>query len=450
MTTPNERLNGFFRAKVVENKDPNFFGRVLVWVPAIMPEIPQDQGLWARPANNHSGGRNMDLPDSNYMGSSFIPKKGSWVAIIFDDGNINKPYYTFALDIENTKVLPENQLGSNYEHKWTIFKSHEGRTIHISDDPDDCRVEITGKKRQITVDEDASGDTQSVYPVLFNQNTILLDERIGKEKILIQTYKGDFIHIDIDSRKLQCKFESDILIESAGSIHITAKDNIRMEAGDEMYQESIKGPTYRKSGMNIHDEAEAAYHMKSKKLTNIESTSNNINIKASKVINQEAGTDFNIKAGTIMNIESGAAFNIKSGAVLNAQSSGILNINSGAILNLMSAAITNITAGAALQASGLAVNILAVGPVAITGATGGMSSGPAGMQMESSGLISLKAVGPISLDGALTNEQCGLATPAVPATPSGSADSADSADSAVEATQSQPATPEKPVGGRDI
>ena len=52
-------------------------------------------------------------------------------------------------DIENTPVLPENQQGENYEHKWTTIKTHRGRTIVSSDDPNDERVEITGKKREM-------------------------------------------------------------------------------------------------------------------------------------------------------------------------------------------------------------------------------------------------------------------------------------------------------------
>jgi len=66
---------GFYRAKVLENKDPEKFGRIKVWVPDIMPEIePEihpkelndtvdgfnvtiDKGLWAYPANNPVGGR---------------------------------------------------------------------------------------------------------------------------------------------------------------------------------------------------------------------------------------------------------------------------------------------------------------------------------------------------------------------------------------------------------
>jgi len=38
---PNDKLLGMYRAKVVENKDPQMFGRVQVWIPDIMSELPQ-------------------------------------------------------------------------------------------------------------------------------------------------------------------------------------------------------------------------------------------------------------------------------------------------------------------------------------------------------------------------------------------------------------------------
>jgi hypothetical protein len=229
---------GMFRAKVVDNKDEEKFGRVLVWIPDLMPEVDQTKGIWARPANNPIGGRNQENDDNNYyMGTSYIPAKGSWVWIFFENGNANRPYYFGALDLENAKVLPENQVGTNYENKWTIFKSHDGRTIVVSDDPDDARIEITGKKRQLS--NSPSGDTNSVYTIDGNQTTILLDERNGKEKILIRTHKGDFINLDIEEQKLNIKTISDIqilatgnlMLKSGGSIHIKASDKVYIQGG---------------------------------------------------------------------------------------------------------------------------------------------------------------------------------------------------------------------------
>jgi hypothetical protein len=254
-----DKLYGNYRAKVVNNRDPEKFGRVKVWIPDLMPQISDSQGLWARPANNPIGGRNKpantprkprqtrggsiieefeyeeELDEFNrqnpqlYMGSSYIPAIGSWTWIFFEAGNINRPYYFGALDIENAKVLAENQLGENYEKKWTLIKSHTGKAIVVSDDPDDQRVEITGSK--IDLADPPSGDEYSVYAITGNQTTILLDERYKKEKILIKSYNGDYIHFDIDDQDLEIQFSRDIHIKCGGNFYLTAGGEMHFLSG---------------------------------------------------------------------------------------------------------------------------------------------------------------------------------------------------------------------------
>lgn len=262
-------LIGMYRAKVVDNKDPSKFGRVLLWIPDVMPLISDTKGIWARPANNPVGGRNSeDDSDNHYMGSSYIPRKGSWVFVFFEMGNINRPYYFGALDLENTKVLPECQQGSNNEDKWVLFKSNAGRCIVVSDDEDDERVEITGKKRELS--DPPSGDWDSVYKIDNNQTVILLDEVNGRQKLLIRTYKGDYIHVDIDQQKLQCYFANDILIETGGSLHLSVGGNINVKAEGNVYQESGLN-TNIKSGLNTNIESKISSNLKSGLNTNIES-----------------------------------------------------------------------------------------------------------------------------------------------------------------------------------
>lgn len=254
---PNERVLGFYRAKVVNNKDSEQFGRVQVWIPALMPDVDESKGLWARPANDPVGGRNeKEGEDSYYYGSCYIPRKGSYVWVFFEGGNINRPYYFGSLELESSKVLPENQVGSNYQDKWTIFKSHEGRCIVISDDPDDARVEITGKKRKLS--GGPSGDTGSVYEIDGNQTTILLDERPGKEKILIRTYQGDFINIDIVKRSFNVKFLGDIIFDATGSIYFKSSTGINILSGGKIAMQATSGyevtagPEARITASNIH------------------------------------------------------------------------------------------------------------------------------------------------------------------------------------------------------
>ena len=279
------QLYGNYRAKVVSNKDKEQFGRVLVWIPDLMQDVPDTQGIWARPANNPVGGRNkQEGSDKNYfLGTSYIPATGSWVWIFFETGNINRPYYFGALDLQNNKVLPENRVGTNSSDKWIVFKSHEGRTIVISDDPDDARVEITGKKRKLV--EPPSGDTASVYQIDENQTTILLDEREGKEKVLIRTHKGDYFHIDVDDQKLYVEFKSDIEIKTGGSFKVTAAENIELK-----------------------------------------SDTGNINIQASTgKMNLKSTDNMKHTTGGEMNIASQRNFNYSSAASINGQASGSMN-----------------------------------------------------------------------------------------------------------------------------
>jgi len=275
-----ERLYGNYRAKVVDNKDKEKFGRVLVYIPDIMPELDsRKDGIWARPANNPLGGRNTEgeNEDCYYAGTSYIPGKDSWVWVFFEAGNINRPYYFGALDLENTEVLPENQVGENYEKKWTLLKTHEGRAIVFSDDTDDERVEVTGKKRQMS--SPPSGDTGSVYTIDDNMTTILLDERDGKQKILLRTYLGDFLHIDIDEQNLQAYFKNDIKIQCDGNFFLTVDGdiNIKASAGDAKIE--VNSDLDIKSSGDVKAGAGGAHNIKSQTETNIQS-SGTINRKA--------------------------------------------------------------------------------------------------------------------------------------------------------------------------
>jgi len=293
---------GNWRAQVIDNKDTKKFGRVLVWIPDMMPEVDQKEGIWARPANNPLGGRNMEADsDNHYAGTSYIPQKGSWVFVFFEGGNINLPYYFGALDLENTTVLPENQVGSNYEKKWVILKTHEGRAVVVSDDPDDARVEITGKKREMVTPP--TGDTDSVYKIDDNMTTILLDERDGKQKLLIRTYKGDFLHVDIDERNLQAYFKNDIKLQCDGDFFLTVDGdiNIKSNAGDGKIEFAAGDLDVKVSG-DYKSGAGGSKHIKAQ---------NSANIECLGTINRKAGGNIN-DDGAILNQQGGAATGAQS------------------------------------------------------------------------------------------------------------------------------------------
>lgn len=296
MEFTNKDFSGFFRAVVIDNKDEDMQGKVQVWIPDLMPEVSQDKGLWALPANNPLGGLNDEYSDDHiYMGTSYIPKKGSQIFVFFENNDPTRVWYFGSCNLENTKVLPENQVGNEKEHKWVIFKSHEGRCVVISDDPDDRRVEITGKKREIS--NPPVGDKDSVYNIDGNQSTILFDERDGKEKILLRTHKGDYLHIDVDEQKLQTYFKSDILLQTDGDFHVTVGGDTLFEAKGDM---NIKSKNYK-------NETGQAYNVKSGSDQNYES-GGNLSTKASSAQQHKAGTSYNMQSGGAINNMAGGMF----------------------------------------------------------------------------------------------------------------------------------------------
>lgn len=78
----NFEYHDIYRAKVVDNNDPEKYGRIMVWIPDVMGELPETEGIWALPANNPIGGRNSESTDDcHYAGTSYIPTKNSWVLV---------------------------------------------------------------------------------------------------------------------------------------------------------------------------------------------------------------------------------------------------------------------------------------------------------------------------------------------------------------------------------
>jgi len=245
------RWDGFFRGKCINTVDPNYQGRIKIWVPDIMPNIDDTTGLWARPANNALGGRNSveDGDDHDYQGSCMIPPQGSWLYVFFENGDPSEPRYLSGGDYGQGKVIDECQQGNEYWKKWVPIKTRQGRIIIFSDDADDERVEITGKKRIIAGPPD--GDGSAVYTIDGNQTTVLLDERKGKEKVLIRTHKGDYIHVDVDERMLQCYFKNDIRIQTDGNFHLNVAKNFTLNVGMNRTETT---------GMNKHETVAMNYH----------------------------------------------------------------------------------------------------------------------------------------------------------------------------------------------
>lgn len=240
------RFNEIYRARVVEvdieeDGEKNKYGAVRVYIPDLMnKEIDTEldefkNGILAYPANMLMGGYNEDDPEeSSFFAAAgvFVPKKNSYVRVYFEGGDLERAFY---LGPWHDKIAPLPAVNRNVDepHKvYTVVISGEGRSVVVCDSQDQARIEITGKKRKLESSSGPSGNNSSVYEVNNNQSVILIDEREGSEKILIKTYKGDFINLDLEKQSLECKFKGDILMSTEGDFKVTAQGNIDLKANE--------------------------------------------------------------------------------------------------------------------------------------------------------------------------------------------------------------------------
>ena len=262
---PEFHLSGFYRGKVTEvDIEENKYGAVRVFIPQLMTDTDPDydegtMGLIAYPLNNYMGGYNEDDEGSYFQASVHVPLKGAWVCIMFEGGNANRPFYFGAFNFRHAEVPPEN-LGVKEPHKVHTLKMQSGRSLIFCDSEDQARVEITGKRRQLQ-NSKPSGEG-GVYNIDGNMNTILLDERDGSEKLLIRTYKGDYIHVDIDEQQLQCYFKNDIIIQTDGNLHFRVKKDINFNAEGNI-QWATNGDSNYYSGGSVRMTQGGTFNVKS-------------------------------------------------------------------------------------------------------------------------------------------------------------------------------------------
>jgi len=347
------RFFGFHRAEVTEvditiDTEVNDFGAIRVFVPDLMTEDdpfydPSTMGLIALPANNPVGGRN-DKNEGTYgWGSVMVPRVGDWVWIFFEAGDPSKPFYFAALNIKNTKLPPENR-GVTEPHKvYTLLKTYDGRSIIVSDSSDVQRIELTGKYQEGPAEE-PDGDDLDPYTIDDNQTTILFDERDNKEKILIRTHKGDFLHIDVDEQKLQAYFAEDIIIKTDANLHLQVANDVHFQVGGNMYTEIgkdkntvVNGDLFRQVFGNRHERVlqdlyeniEGGMNIKIDGDLSIE-VGGNFGLKSSGKISEEAASDISIKTSTNYALDA---------LKIDIKSSGMMSLESGAAYNLLSSGI---------------------------------------------------------------------------------------------------------------
>ena len=156
---------GIYRAKVVDNKDPQNIGRVKVVIPSLAGE---DVQVWARPMS--------PFGYKPTHGSHVVPDVGCLVYIMFENGDIRFPVYVGGVVLEDQAMI-ESTIDGSSENEHVVLRTRGGSYIKISDNKSKVTI-VSPSGRKLEVDDSANKITIST-----RSNKIELLDDGGRIKI---------------------------------------------------------------------------------------------------------------------------------------------------------------------------------------------------------------------------------------------------------------------------
>lgn len=243
--TGDNRIFGVVVGIVAKNYDPQMKGRICVQIPTRDDEA--NELKWARVAMP-SGGKE--------WGHYFLPEIGDQVLIVFEQGNIEKPYVIGCVQKDNNRFLTKAVHEKNQYKK---IVTRNGSTIQFDDveegegQNDKISVYTPDKAHQIILDNE--------------KKEILLSDKDEKNSISIESEKGN-ITIKTEN-KLTIKVGDNIEVTmnaSSGTVNVKC-GKFKVEASDGANVET--NGKLGLSGGNVSMEASSVFKLSSSGMTNI-------------------------------------------------------------------------------------------------------------------------------------------------------------------------------------
>ncbi|GAB4276317.1 MAG: VgrG-related protein [Candidatus Promineifilaceae bacterium] len=191
---PQQKIPGAVIAIVTNTDDPNNWGRVKVKYPWLADDA---ESSWARVVTGAAG------PEA---GLAFIPEVGDEVAVLFEQGDFNRPLVLGGMWNGQHNLPPATaNAGSGEKPSVQSWTSRTGHTLAMYDTADN-KVEI----------------------VTAGGHKFLLDD--ANAKIEIVSSGGMKIVVDDNGRKLTFEGTGDVQINSATNMTIEAGANLALKA----------------------------------------------------------------------------------------------------------------------------------------------------------------------------------------------------------------------------
>ena len=231
-------FSGRFRGRVVNNVDPKKEGRVGVFIPALITEVPnnldaprpssnglppnlfanqdelglapqvkRDNYIWARPTH---------LVETGGGGVFRVPSVGTMVSVYFENGDVNKPYWECASPTVNGDVPAGANIGkgTNLEAGGANWQDPAARTkIHVLAEHDSGNI--------VYVD---SNPNNNAFVIRWANGHTLSIGHAAESGIVLQTEKGHLVQLDENSGEIRLRTQTgqaQIVIADSGDVTIT-------------------------------------------------------------------------------------------------------------------------------------------------------------------------------------------------------------------------------------
>lgn len=242
------------RGRVVNNVDPKMEGRLGVFIPSLMTDLPdsleapapfansipggifenqdemglsssvrEDSYIWARPCaglvENGQGG-------SNQGGSFRVPRNGTVVSVYFEGGDPNRPYWLPHTPTVDGDVVAGTNLGKGLNlgataANWTDPTKRVN--VHVLAEYDNGNV--------IAVDNNP--DANSLVVRWANGHTLSVGHA-EESGIVLQTERGHLVQLDENSGEIRIRTQtgqSSIVIDDGGNVTVKCASDVLVEAG---------------------------------------------------------------------------------------------------------------------------------------------------------------------------------------------------------------------------
>jgi len=144
------RLFGMYVGHVTDRKDPDKLGRVRVCVPGLL----EPHSAWAWPLGTVGGG-------SKNRGFFAVPEEGAEVALFFNQGDVDKPYFISAhwgkpngeseVPEEAQKDSPDNRVLATETFRLELDESEGARRLKITNKKTDDYLLFDAEANTITL-----------------------------------------------------------------------------------------------------------------------------------------------------------------------------------------------------------------------------------------------------------------------------------------------------------